>query len=336
MEVVPELVEIQGQCFFADGIYLGGARYHRGTFRLGRVQLSPNTFLGNHAVIHGGSVLPSDILLGICTVADPQRITADTGWFGHPAFLLPNREVVECDRSLTHTPSWPRYVQRCVWELARFALPTLPFFIVLLYFKTLFLYEDVFPATLFYGVFILFYPVLLASILLLATVALKWLLLGRGQAGQHPLWSSWCSRWDFLYVAWGMWARPIAQNFEGTLLVNSWLRLFGVGVGRRVFLGHGFAQVVDPDMLNFESGSTVVNLFQAHSFEDRVLKKAPVYIRRGATVRGHAVILYGADIGQDAIVSEQSVVMKNEYLRPGRYYTGAPTRPQSPPTFGSV
>ena len=254
MEVVPELVEIQGQCFFADGIYLGGARYHRGTFRLGRVQLSPNTFLGNHAVIHGGSILPSDILLGICTVADPQRITADTGWFGHPAFLLPNREVVECDRSLTHTPSWPRYVQRCVWELARFVLPTLPFFVVLLCFKTLFLYEDVVPAILFYGVFILFYPVLLASILLLATVALKWLLLGRGQAGQHPLWSSWCSRWGFPVRGLGHVGEAHRPEFRGDAFGEFLVATFGVGVGRRVFLGHGFAQVVDPDMLNFESG----------------------------------------------------------------------------------
>jgi acetyltransferase-like isoleucine patch superfamily enzyme len=79
-------------------------------------------------------------------------------------------------------------------------------------------------------------------------------------------------------------------------------------------------------MLNFEANSTVVNLFQAHSFEDRVLKKAPVHIRENATVRAGVVMLYGADIGQGAIVTEQSVIMKNELLLPDRYYCGAPTQ----------
>ena len=107
---------------------------------------------------------------------------------------------------------------------------------------------------------------------------------------------------------------------------DAWLRLFGVRIGRRVFLGQGFAQVVGPDMLHFEDDSTVVNLFQAHSFEDRVLERAPVHIRKKATVRTSTVMLYGADIGEGAIVAEQSVIMKNECLLPGRHYIGAPTQ----------
>ena len=71
---------------------------------------------------------------------------------------------------------------------------------------------------------------------------------------------------------------------------------------------------------------SVVNLFQAHSFEDRVLKKAPVYIRRAATVRSGVVMLYGADVGENAIVEPQSVIMKNETLNGERRYIGAPTQ----------
>ena len=33
--------------------------------------------------------------------------------------------------------------------------------------------------------------------------AIKVVSLGRGRAGTHPLWSCWCSRWDFLCRAWG-------------------------------------------------------------------------------------------------------------------------------------
>ena len=85
-------------------------------------------------------------------------------------------------------------------------------------------------------------------------------------------------------------------------------------IGKSVFLGHGFAQVVDPDMLNFEDRTTVTNLFQAHSFEDRVLKVAPVRFESGSSIGAGTIVLYGARVDVAARVSEQSVVMKNEYI----------------------
>src|SRR5207244_11357449 len=96
-------------------------------------------------------------------------------------------------------------------------------------------------------------------------------------------------------------------------------------LGRRVVLGSGFAHVVDPDMLEFEDGATVTCLFQAHTFEDRVLKIDRVTIRRQATVGNSAVLLYGADIGVRTYVTPHSVVMKRERLLPGHSYAGCPT-----------
>src|SRR5260221_449825 len=60
---------------------------------------------GNHAVIPAGARLPGRILLGVCTVADPERIRPDSAWFGHPAFELPRREQVAADERLTFHPS---------------------------------------------------------------------------------------------------------------------------------------------------------------------------------------------------------------------------------------
>jgi acetyltransferase-like isoleucine patch superfamily enzyme len=71
IDVVPELVEIGAETFFADGIYLGGADVRAGTVTLGTVELGRNTFLGNHAVIPANTRLPDDILIGIATVARP-------------------------------------------------------------------------------------------------------------------------------------------------------------------------------------------------------------------------------------------------------------------------
>src|SRR5262245_10129621 len=88
--------------------------------------------------------------------------------------------------------------------------------------------------------------------LVLGLVLVKWLLLGRVRPGTHGLWSCWCSRWDFLYVAWDVLASTLLMAVEGTLLLNGFLRVMGVRLGRHVVLGPGFTHVADPDLLNFE------------------------------------------------------------------------------------
>lgn len=76
-----------------------------------------------------------------------------------------------------------------------------------------------------------------------------------------------------------------------------YLRRMGMRIGRRVVLGEGFSQVVDPDMIEIGDGATVNAMFQAHTFEDRVLKIGRVRVGAGATLGEATVPLYGADSG---------------------------------------
>ena len=323
-DVVPENIRIGSESFFADGIYLGGPKVHRGTVTISDTSLGSGTFLGNHVVIPAGALLPDGLFVGVCTVADAARARADSAWFGHPALELPRREVVSADRRVTHSPGWLRYGNRLLWESLRFALPILPLMIGYLWIWSFSVASADGPLL----VLVVAPAITLAAlgIQCLAVVALKWLLLGRTRAGQHPLWSCWCSRWDFLYVAWQFYAlRPLAA-LEGTLFLAAYLRAMGVRIGRRVVLGPGLAQVADPDMIIIEDDATVNANYQAHSFEDRVLKTAPVVVRRGATVGESAVVFYGADIGENAWVTPNSVVMKNERLGPGLSYSGCPVQ----------
>jgi non-ribosomal peptide synthetase-like protein len=169
-------------------------------------------------------------------------------------------------------------------------------------------------------------PAALAGIVLV----LKWLLLGKVKPGVHPLWSCWCSRWDFLYVLWTEWALPALMPLEGTLWLNVYLRMMGMKIGKRVALSGGFSQVVDPDMISIADDATVSAIFQAHTFEDRVLKIDKVSIGPGATLGHGTVPLYGASIGAGTHVTTNSVIMKEETLLPGKTYSGAPCRAVGP------
>ena len=326
LDVVPELVDIGPECFFADGIYLAGPRIYRGTVTLTRTRISKNTFLGNHAVIPSGQSLPENILLGVCTVADDTLVRNGTSWFGQPPFELPVREIVACDRSLTYDPSFIRYWNRVFWELLRFALPAAPTIVAMLWLQVIAMVEPVtpWPELLFWRVPLVTFAA--GAVLSLLVLILKWGLLGRVRPGQHPLWSCWCSRWDFLYVAWAFYSRGTLAALEGTLLLSWYLRAMGVKLGKRVVLGGGFSQVVDPDMLTIEDDATVSSTLQSHTFEDRVLKIDRVVIRRRATLGTNTVPLYGADIGAGTHVAPHSVIMKHEHLLPNFRYEGAPTR----------
>ncbi|MFT7616830.1 MAG: non-ribosomal peptide synthetase-like protein [Planctomycetota bacterium] len=324
IDVVPEHIEIGTESFFADGIYLGGPRIHQGRVDMRRTKVGSNTFFGNHAVIEAGSELPDDILLGICTKSH-DAIRQGSSWFGHPVFELPRREVITMPREVTHDPGFYLFSQRLFWETMRFALPLFPLATALLWFVFVSgrLAGGVTAQVLFVDI-----PLLGAAMALtrcLGVLVLKWALLGKIKPGQHGFWSSWCSRWDFLYVAWGAWARGILALLEGTPFLHWYLRAMGVRIGRSVTLSGGFAQVVDPDMIHIEDGATVNGLFQAHSFEDRVLKMDHVHIRQNATTHDGSVLLYGADIGSGSHVMHHSVVMKKERLLPDSAYEGAPT-----------
>ena len=325
MNVVPELVKIDDEVFFADGIYLGGPVVDRQIVYVGEVHLSKNTFVGNHSIIPSESDLPEDILLGICTVADHHKMDKGSSWFGHPPFRLPHREVLELPRELTHNPVWYRYLTRLFWEFLRFFTPIVPVIVAIMWVSVTSSYSQHQSNLQFFGLTIHLITIGFMFFMVMLIFVMKWCLLGKVQPGIHPLWSCWCSRWDFLYVAWAQYARWVLAYFEGTLLLGWWLRLMGATVGKRVLLGNGFAQVVDPDMLRFDDYSTVLCMFQAHSFEDRILKIAPVHIKKGATVGNAAVLLYGADIGEKTRVYDNSVVMKNERLMPVHQYVGCPT-----------
>jgi non-ribosomal peptide synthetase-like protein len=327
IDVVPELIEIGQESFFADGIYLGGPLIHRGTVTLLKTRLSRNTFLGNHSVVRAGQSLPSDILLGVCTAVDQNMVRSGTSWFGHPAFELPRREIVEVDRSLTHNPSLIRYLNRIFWETLRSALPVLPLLVTPLWLNVVSRAEHSMSRPTFLLAFMPLALLGFVAFFCLLVLALKWVLLGKVRPDTHPLWSCWCSRWDFLYVAWAVYATRLLMALEGTLWLSWYLRAMGMRIGKRVVLGSGFTQVVDPDMLEFEDGATVSCQFQAHTFEDRVLKIDRIRIRSGATVGGSAVLLYGAEIGARSYVAPHSVVMKRENLLADHSYAGCPTRP---------
>ncbi len=335
IDALPATIDIGDRSFLADGIYLGGARVQRGTVTVRPVALASSVFLGNGALVPGGVRVPEGTLLGINTrarvasrdgVADPRLLRPYTAWFGHPALRLRRRPVSAADARLAEHPSALRRATRLFWETARFLLPIGPVLAFLIYLWGI---ERVAATASLLQLTIAIPLITLGTALLpiVTALATKWLLLGRVRPGTHPLWSCWASRWDFFCVVWHVYVRELAAELRWTALLAVLLRAAGARIGRGVVLDGRFAEdLPDPDMITIEDGATVEGVFQAHTFEDRVLKNGPVVIRAGASVSHNAVLLYGADVGANARVAPHSVIMKHERLLPGIDYEGFPIR----------
>jgi non-ribosomal peptide synthetase-like protein len=235
--------------------------------------------------------------------------------------------VVKCDRSLTHNPSRFRFYNRLYWECLRIAIPVAPASAFLIWLGAVGKASVVVGPVLAAVIVAPLATIAIEGVLCGAVMVLKWGLLGRVTPGTHPLWSCWCSRWDFLYVAWGEWARPFLSLLEGTFLLQIYLRAMGMKIGRAVALSSGFAQVVDPDMIEIGDYATVSAMYQAHTFEDRVLKIDRIRVRSGASLGAGTVPLYGSDTGELTVVTPHSVIMKHERLLSGARYEGAPCQP---------
>ncbi len=329
MGCIPEMLAIGEESFFADGIYLAAAEQSSVAFEVRPTSIGARTFIGNHAVLSQGVAWNDDLFVGVSTAPDPLHARAGSGWLGVPAMQLPRRDIVTAPREDTHDPSLIRRINRLFWESLRICIPVTPAIVGVLAYGAL---MDAFRrgcgfATL---AFVVLPGLLIASGIVLGTFLLlvKWVLLGRVRAGQHAFWSCWCSRWDFLYVVWGYWGRSALAALQGTLLLNQYLRLAGARIGKRCVLGPGFTQLVDPDMLEFGDDATIACQFQAHSFEDRILKIDHLRVGARASVGEQTVVFYGVDIGDEAIVRPNGIVMKREKLLREREYCGAPVVPR--------
>jgi non-ribosomal peptide synthetase-like protein len=76
------------------------------------------------------------------------------------------------------------------------------------------------------------------------------------------------------------------------------------------------------DQANLNVGCVV----QAHSLEEGVFKSERVVIGAGSTIGCAAYVLYGVDIGRNAVLEPNACLMKGEVIPEGALWQGNPAR----------
>ncbi|MFI9724045.1 Pls/PosA family non-ribosomal peptide synthetase [Streptomyces sp. NPDC052396] len=327
--VDPDLLEIGERSFVADIAVVAPAVFHRGRIALAPATVGDRAFVGNGALVPGGSRLGDRSLLGVHSLAPDGPIEPETTWLGSPALFLPRREASRSfPAKYTFAPTKGLIAARLAIEYLRVTLPATigGLGLLALLYSMVALARRLSPTALL----ALSPALLLASGLActLVVAALKWLVIGRYRPRTEPLWSIWVRRTELIT---GLYENLVVPSLVGLLTGTPWiapvLRLFGVRVGRRCWIDTTFVTEFDLVTIGDDAAVGEATSLQTHLFEDRVMKMSTVRVDPGSSVGARCVVLYDARVGAGAVLDALSLVMKGENLPSGTAWRGIPARP---------
>ncbi|RYU15115.1 Pls/PosA family non-ribosomal peptide synthetase [Nocardioides iriomotensis] len=325
--LIPRLTSVSDQSFLADDTLIGSYELGGGWLRVERVKIGKRAFVGNSGMAAPGRKVPKRALVAVLSAA-PRRKSAKAGasWLGSPPVPL-RRSAGGIDASRTYQPARHLQVARACVELCRVVPMVVGAAIGWSVVAAILVIADALDsavAAALSGVVLMAAGAVAAAV----TVLAKWVLVGRIAATDHPLWSSFVWRNElvdnFVEVVAAPW---FARAASGTPVLNFWLRLLGVKVGRGVWCETYW--LPESDQVRLADGATVNRgcVVQTHLFHDRVLSIDAVTLHEGATLGANSVILPASSLGRHATVGPVSLVMRGESVPDKTRWMGNPIGP---------
>ncbi len=328
--LTPGLTEIGEGCFLADDASIGVPVVSRGCFRLEKTRIGSKTFIGNSAVVPAGSDIAAGCLIGVQSrPPDDRAVAENTSWLGSPAIFLPKRlKDADYGDELIFRPPLYLVALRYFIEFFKVVTPLsafIAFACVILNFVD-FLFTKGWPfAKVLAACPVMYMAAGLAALLFVA--ALKWILIGRFKKEKHPLWSP--KIWLAEFIV-GLYENLVVLLFIGPLCATPFiavcLRILGSKIGRRCYINTPY--FTEFDLVSIGDGAEINSsaILQTHLFEDRVMKCGAIDIGSRVTIGSETIVLYDVQIGDRAVVGDNSLIMKGETLPPGTRWHGIPGR----------
>jgi non-ribosomal peptide synthetase-like protein len=330
----PFLSTVGSGTMAADGLSIMNADYSNTSFRLSRVSIGAESFLGNRIPYPAQAKTGDNCLLATkVMVPIDGQVREGVGLLGGPSFEIPRKVKRDQQLDVGSAEEMRRGLRaKNIHNTITIGLMLLAqwifFFVVtVLYLIALALWGSngvVMFALATVGVF-----VLTVAYNLLIDVLFRPLMALRPQG---------CSIYDRAFWRherfWKMSIGSFVALFNGTPMKNVLHRLMGVRVGRGVFDdGLGLPErkwVTIGDDCTFNMGSTA----QCHSQEDGGFKSDRIVIGAGCTLGVGAWVHYGVTMGDGAVLAADSFLMKGEDMPPNAHWGGNPARKMREPLEG--
>eukprot|EP01041_Mallomonas_annulata_P001234 gene1234-2392_t len=327
IEYTFDLITIGDHSFIGDDAIICEDEVENGTVSLSSLSVANRVFIGNAAIIPGGSILEEGALVGVLSMVPSSKIVhGGESYFGSPPIKLSKRSTVQSSakRRLTETPSRFRYYTRLIFEFLILPTPLC----VLLYCG--FILSDLIYEFMYYEMYgealAIFFSsgIAIGIVCLLVVLVIKWVWMQRFTPGNHYLWSFYAVRNEGLqHLVNGLLSDNFLKYISGTPMLPIVLRLFGCKIGKNVYL----ASFDMPEFDCVEIGdNAVINecSLQTHTFEDRVSKIGTIKIGKGVYIGSSATVLYNTAIGDYAQIASFSCVMIGETINAHSNCVGNP------------
>jgi len=324
------LVSIGEGSFIADECSLGDEDIHRGWVTFKKTRIGNRVFIGNNAVIAHGSQIGDGTLIGVKSkMPDKGRLGENETWFGSPAIKFPVRQQFSgVGTNLTYEPPFGMKLLRGLFEALHTTFPTMLFLTlgsISVYFFIYPAYEAgrVAQSVLFFVLACIIMPVLMV----LAVVAIKWLLMGRYKPVAKPMWSFWAMKTEAVAVLyWGLGGKVLLEHLRGTPFLPMFLRLLGTKVGAGVYMDTTDITEFDCVTIGDHVVMNDLSCLQTHLYEDRIMKVGRVEIGNGVSIGSFATVLYDTKVGDYAQLMPLTLVMKGENIPAHSIWAGIPAQ----------
>ncbi|GHC74594.1 Pls/PosA family non-ribosomal peptide synthetase [Streptomyces flavofungini] len=318
---LPSLTTVGEGAFLADDTLTAPYELGGGWVRIGRAEIGRRAFLGNSGMTAPGRSVPDDGLVGVLS-ATPKKAKKGSSYLGLPPVRLP-RAAAGSDDSRTFAPPARLKLARALVELCRIVPVFCSAALVILVVALLAAVAEhgLWLAALLSGAVLLVAGALGG----LASIAAKWLLVGRHRTGEHPLWCGFVWRNELADTFVEMVAVPwLAGAVPGTPVLNLWLRGLGAHIGRGAWCESYW--LPETDLVTLETATSVNRgcVLQTHLFHDRILRTDTVVLREGATLGPGGIVLPGSEIGARSTLGPASLVMAGESVPADTRWLGNP------------
>ena len=328
----PFLTKVGSGTMVADGLSITNADFSNTSFRLSRVSIGADNFLGNEIVYPAQGKTGDDCLLATRLMVPLDgldgQVREGVGLLGAPSFEIPRRVKRDEQLNVGGADELRRGVMgkavNNTISIALFLLSRWIFFfaVTVLYLAAINLWHSSWLGALAFG--------LATAGVFVFTFAYN-LLVDRLTRPLMALRPQGCSIYDPAFWRherfWKMDSLQILLNvFNGTPLRNVMWRLMGARIGRRVF-DDGLSMpertfVTIGDDCTFNMGSRI----QCHSQEDGGFKSDRTTIGAGCTLGVRALVHYGVTMGDGSVLATDSFLMKGEEVPPHALWGGNPAR----------
>jgi non-ribosomal peptide synthetase-like protein len=324
----PFLTTVGQGTVVADGLSVINADFSSTSFRLAPVAIGANNFLGNNIVYPSQGLTGDDCLLGT-KVAVP--VTGDVregvGLLGSPNFEIPRS--VDRDRALEIAHNEEILRPLLLTAKNRHNLVTIGMYLLVRWVLGLGLLLQVsaiFGAYQAFGAWVLAVSTVVSPTLIVG----YWILVDRMVSWLQALEPDGCSIYHRNFWRherfWKVPAFRYVQAYNGTPFKTMIWRMLGVTVGAKVFddgafiTEKEFASIGDHCTLN--AGSII----QCHSQEDGGFKSDRTSIGSACTLGVGAFVHYGVTMGDEAVLSSDSFLMKGQEIPAQTVWTGNPAQ----------